>query len=75
MTDGLMLFVNPDFEEALIGVTTDNRAVYDYDLMVKSLCDNDNFTVDEAIEFIEFNTIRSLDYMENAPVVVIREEE
>lgn len=27
---------------------------------------------EEAVEFIDFNTIRSLDYIENAPIILNR---
>lgn len=65
-----IVFENPDFDEAIIGVTTDDCVVYDFNLMVQHLMETDGITDIEAIEFIEFNTIRSLPYVENAPVIV-----
>lgn len=67
------IFVNPDFNEAIIGVTTDDRAVYDYDLMVESLAKKDNISLDEAQEFIDYNTVRALPYMSNAPIIMIKQ--
>ena len=70
-----IVFENPDYDPAIIGVTeNDDRVVYDFDLMVKHLVDTDGMTELEAIEFIEYNTIRSLPYMENAPVIIRRLE-
>lgn len=46
--DGVMVFSGPSYREALIGVSDDERAVYDYDLMVQSLVDEDGMTEDEA---------------------------
>ena len=66
-------FVNPDFNEAIIGVTTDDRAVYDYDLMVESLAKKDNMSLEEAQEFIDYNTVSTLLYMPNAPVIIIKQ--
>lgn len=62
-------FRNPDYEEAIIGVSHDNRAVYSYSKMVDCL-KSDGMELDEAMEFIEYNTIRSLPCTEGSPVVV-----
>ena len=68
----VVIFENPGFVDAFIGLSTDNRAVYDFDLMVACLMEEDSMTEEEAIEFIEYNTIRSLPYYENAPIIVRR---
>ena len=65
----------PDYsyDTALIGVSHDNRAVYDYDLMVQWLVENEGFTDLEAAEWIDYNTICCLDYMgHGAPIVLHR---
>lgn len=60
-----------DYDDALIGVTTDNRAVYNFEKMVDWLVDNDGFTRDEAVEWIEYNTIRALPYAgPEAPIII-----
>lgn len=64
-----VLFENPNFDTAIIGVTTDGRAVYDYQKMVEYLVMTDKISVDDAMDFIEYNTIRSLPYITNAPIV------
>lgn len=62
---------NPDFLEAVLGTDTDGRLVYDYDLMVESLANEDNMSDEDAIEFIEYNTVRSLPYMgPMAPIIM-----
>ena len=66
----VVIFENPDYDDALIGVTSDHRAVYDFDRMVAFLVGDEGMTAEEAIEFIEYNTIRALPYIENAPVIV-----
>ena len=68
------IFENPSFNSAIVGVTSDDRVVYDYDLMVEDLSEQDNMTLWEAQEFIEYNTIRALPYMPNSPVVLNRRE-
>lgn len=63
--------VNESYDDALIGVTEDGRAVYDFNKMVEWLMDEEGLTDTEAIEWIEFNTLRALPYMGNrAPIVM-----
>lgn len=58
-------------EETLIGVDSNNRAVYDYEKMAEWLIENWECTYEEAMDWIEYNTIRSLPYVgEGAPIVV-----
>lgn len=62
---------NYSYDDALIGISDDNRAVYDYDKMVKWLIEKEDFTEEEAIEWIDYNTIRALPYMgEKAPIIM-----
>lgn len=60
------------YEDAAVGVTIDGQVVYDYDKMVRILQERDGMTEDEAIEWISYNTIRSLDYVpeEGRPVII-----
>ena len=62
----IVQFENPDYANAVIGisdgVTHDDRTVYDFDKMVECLMNQDNMSEEEAIEFIEYNTIRALPY-------------
>lgn len=59
------------YDDALIGVTNNNRAVYDFDKMVEWLVEKEKLTYEEAIEWIEYNTIRALPYFgENAPIIM-----
>lgn len=63
MTDnGVILFENPDYYSAFIGISHDDAAIYDYELMVEYLIRVYEMEAEEAIEFIDFNTIRVLDY-------------
>lgn len=60
--DEAVIFDGPDFDEAIVGVTDDGRVIYNYDAMVRSLMDRDGISMEEAIDFIEYNTIRALEY-------------
>ena len=61
----------PDFEPALIGVTTDGTAVYDYEKMLEVLVVRDGMTEEEAADYISYNTLRALPYAgEMAPIII-----
>lgn len=58
------------YDTALVGVSEDNRAVYDFEKMIDWLVEHHNWTREEAIEWIEYNTIRALPYAgEGAPII------
>lgn len=67
-----LLFDNPDYDEAIVGVTDEGQVVYDYDKMVQILVERDGYEEMEAIEWIEYNTIRALPYYKNPPIVMNR---
>lgn len=68
-----VVFDNPDYDDAIIGVTDEGQVIYDYDEMVKCLMKKDGIGELEAIEFIEYNTIRALQYAgEKAPIIMYR---
>ena len=62
---------NYSYDDALIGVSSDNRAIYSFNLMIEWLIEKEGLSMDEAIEWIELNTIRALDYSgENGPIIM-----
>ena len=73
----VILFKNFDYTDALVGVTMEGRAIYDYDKMVKWLMEKEGFTDElEAIEWIDYNTIRALPYAgDKAPLIMYSLEE
>lgn len=69
--EGTAYFTGDDYDTAILGYTDDGRLVYSYEKMVEWLVENDNMTSDDAVEWIDYNTIRAIPYMgEKAPVVV-----
>lgn len=56
-------FVDSDYISAVIGISIDDRVVYSYEKMVKSLVKSDGMAYEDAEEFIDYNTIRTIPYM------------
>ena len=67
-----LLFENPGYETAFMGIDSSYHAIYDYNKMIEYLMVFDEMTEEEAVEFIEYNTIRALDYIgDMAPIVLM----
>lgn len=74
--EGIKYLTNFSYDDALIGVSKDGRAVYDFELMIDWLMKEENWSVEESIEWIEYNTLRALPYMgECAPIIIFPEDE
>jgi hypothetical protein len=58
--EDVIVFDRSSYDSALIGVTEDNRAVYDYTKMVAWLVENNGMTAEEAEDWINYNTIGAL---------------
>ena len=72
-----VVFENMSYDNSIIGITTDDRVVYDYDLMIAELMQRENWSYEEAVEWIEYNTIRALSYCpsDKAPIIMYRFED
>lgn len=67
----IVVFKNDSYDDALIGVSHDNRAIYSFEKMVDWLCRRDGITRKQATEWIEYNTIRAIPYFgDRAPIVM-----
>ena len=55
--------------DAIIGIDTDEHVVYSYDKIVEVFIGH-GMTMEEAIEYTDYNVIRALPYMQNKPYVV-----
>lgn len=72
--DGTVVLEPEYLDDSVIGVTTDGRLVYDYNRMVDAMVrSGDADSVDDAVEWIEYNTIRSLPYMGNRGPEIVYE--
>lgn len=69
--DDIKYLTNYSYDDALIGVSDDGRAIYDFDKMVEWLMNEVGLSDSEAVEWIEYNTIRALPYFgERAPIIM-----
>ena len=71
-TDTVVL-ENPSYLNAIIGITDEGALCYSYEKMIKCLMEEDKIEQEDAMEFIDYNTIRALPYaasMGVRPIVV-----
>ena len=70
------IFNIPSYDNSIVGITDDGHIVYDYDLMVKEFMSENTVNMKDAIEFIEYNTLRTLPYIEEAvrPIIMFSSE-
>ena len=68
---GLHSFDPYYYDEAIIGVSHEGRVIYSYDKLIETLVAHDGMSPEEAMEWIDYNTIRGIPYMgEKAPIVM-----
>lgn len=70
LPEGAVIFNNASYDNSIIGITTDGRVVYCFEKMVKELSEEENISIQEAVEWIETNTIIMLPYLNPAPVIM-----
>lgn len=70
-----VVFEDPDYDDAIVGYDSNGRIIYNFDKMVECLMKDDGMEYEEAVEFIEYNTIRSLPYVQNGPIIMYDLEE
>lgn len=68
--EGTVFFENPSFVKAITGITDSGQLIYDYDLMILAAMEEENWDAEGAIEWIEYNTLRSIPYMGHAHPIV-----
>lgn len=54
---------SPDYVTAIVGITEEGNVVYNYDDMVDFLIKKEKMTEEDAVDFISYNTIRAIPYM------------
>ena len=63
-----ILFENPSYTDAVIGINDNGQVCYSFDKMVEWLVKNDSMTEEDAMDFIYYNTIRALPYCQPSSV-------
>lgn len=68
-----VVFDNPTYLDAIIGISDSGSLCYSYEKMIQHLMDTDKMEYEDAMEFVDYNTIRALPYastMGARPIIV-----
>lgn len=68
-----VVFENPSYLNAIIGISDEGALCYSYEKMIECLMEEDKMEYEEAVEFIDFNTIRALPYTSSVgirPIII-----
>ena len=60
--DKIIVLEGDEFADGCIGITEDNHLVYSYEKLVESLT-KEYGSENDAIEWLEYNTLRAIPYM------------
>lgn len=61
--DEIILMTSPSYDTAILGISSDGNVIYSYSKMIDYLVETDGMSEEEAMEFIDYNTIRAIDYV------------
>ena len=67
--EDVIVFENEDYEGCIVGVTTNNEAVYSKSKMVEWYMKQYHCSEEEALEWIEYSTERSIGF-EGSPIIL-----
>lgn len=71
--DAPIILDNAYYDNSIIGITADNRLVYSKDKMIKEYMQDEECDEEDAIEWLEYNTLRAIPYFgKQTPIVVKR---
>ena len=66
----IVFFKNPSFDQSIIGISEDGKLIYNYNNMIYEFMEDNQCSWEDTVEFIEYNTIRSLHYIPDHPIVL-----
>ena len=71
-----VLLDNSAFDNSITGITENGRLIYSYDKMVIEYAEDNNCDLLDAMEWVNYNTLRSLPYAgEKAPIIIMETKE
>lgn len=68
-----IVFENESYDESIIGVSLEGGVIYSYERMIEEYMVNHQCTYEEAIDWVEYNTIRALAYSPQPKPMIVFE--
>lgn len=70
LCENSLVYDNPSFDCSIIGISTDGRVVYSLSKMIEEFSKENNISYEEAVEFIDYNTLNAYFSGGQMPIVV-----
>lgn len=74
LPENSIVFDNPSFDKSIIGYDQTDidkpRIIYDYDKMIAEFMNDNNCSAEDAIDFIEYNTIGACSSKDSYPIIM-----
>ena len=74
LPEDALVFDNESYDNSIIGTTFDGRAIYSFNRMVQEYMETYDCDETEAVEWIEYNTMRALPYYAGKAPIIVYEE-
>ena len=71
--EGASFFKGCNYADAIIGYTYDGNLIYSYKKMVEWLIKFKNFSHNDAVEWIDYNVLRTIPYMGATRPIILYE--
>lgn len=70
--DKIIILEGDEFADGFIGLSTDDAAVYSYEKLVEALQKHNQWEEIDAIEWLDYNTLRAIPYITDgiAPIII-----
>lgn len=74
IADEVVILEGDEFADGFLGLTADtHQAVYSYERLIGSLSTQNKWTLDQSVEWLDCNTLRSIPYMPLRKPIIIHE--
>lgn len=69
--DRIVILDDHAYDNSIVGITDQGIIIYDFNKMVEELMEDEGWEEEDAIEWIEYNTLRALPYMgDERPLII-----
>lgn len=68
---GFALFEPEYYDDGIVGVTDEGNVVYSYEKLAGALMEHDGMTHEEAVEWLDYNTVRTVPFMGKFKPIII----
>ena len=70
--EDVLLLEDHTFNKSIIGISVDGRIIYSLEKMVEEFCEDEECDELEALEWLDYNTMRALPYMgSRRPIIMV----